>query len=83
MSDEAKLRTGARLNNIWDGTPIDRVRAGDGSSVIAGKRVSLHLMAQPEAAGRFLSDPTLRDLGLHGRILMSAPPPKAGSRFSE
>ena len=61
MNDEAKLRTGARLNSIWDGTPIDRIRAGDGSSVIAGKRVAFHLMAQPEAASRFLSDATLRD----------------------
>jgi hypothetical protein len=81
MNDEARLRTAARLNSIWDGTPIDRVRAGDGSSVINGKRVALHLMAQPEAASRFLADRTLRDIGLTGRLLMSAPAPKAGTRL--
>ncbi len=81
LSDEARLRSGARLSSLWDGEPIDRVRSGDGSTVIVGRRVALHLMAQPDAAARFLSDPTLRDQGLLSRFLISSPAPTAGTRM--
>jgi hypothetical protein len=80
MSDEARLRSAARLSSLWDGEPIDRVRSGDGASVIVGKRLSLHLMAQPEIAAAFLSDETLRDQGLLSRVLVSAPAGTAGTR---
>ena len=32
---------------LWDGEPIRRVRQGDGSIVLPGRRVSMHLMVQP------------------------------------
>jgi hypothetical protein len=80
MSDEARIRSAARLSSLWDGEPIDRVRSGDGVSVIVGKRLSLHLMAQPGIAMGFLSDATLRDQGLLSRVLISAPAGRAGSR---
>jgi hypothetical protein len=81
MSPEAKLRTIAGLSGIWDGSPIKRVRALDGSSIIGGKRVALHLMAQPEAAAQMLTDPVLLDQGFLSRVLVSAPASTAGTRF--
>jgi hypothetical protein len=81
MSPDAKLRTAAGLSGVWDGSPIKRVRSLDGSSIIAGKRVALHLMAQPEAAARMLTDPVLSDQGFPNRLLVSAPASTAGTRF--
>ena len=81
MSPDAKLRTIAGLSGIWDGSLIKRVRALDGSSIIGGKRVALHLMAQPEAAAQMLTDPVLLDQGFLSRVLVSAPSSTAGTRF--
>jgi hypothetical protein len=81
MSDEARIRSAARLSSLWDGEPIDRVRSGDGASVIVGKRLAMHLMAQPGIAAAFLSDDTLRDQGLLSRVLISAPAGTAGTRM--
>ncbi len=36
MSDDNKLRTAAGLSSVWDGEPIRRVRAGDGSIILPG-----------------------------------------------
>lgn len=81
MSDEAKLRTAAGLSCLWDGTPIQRVRAGDGASVLPGRRVCMHLMAQPDVCGTFLSDRVLTDQGLLSRVLVTAPATTMGSRL--
>lgn len=81
MSDDAKLRTAAGFSCLWDGTPIQRVRAGDGASVLPGRRVCMHLMAQPEVCGAFLCDRVLTDQGLLSRVLVTAPESTMGSRF--
>lgn len=81
MSEEAKLRSAARLSSLWDGEPIDRIRAGEAANVLVGRRLALHLMAQPEAAAIFLNDPVLRDQGLLSRLLIAAPEPRAGTRL--
>lgn len=81
MSDDNKLRTAAMLSELWDGKPIKRVRAGDGVSILPGRRLSLHVMVQPDAAVGFLADRTLRDQGLLSRVLVSAPASLAGSRL--
>lgn len=36
MSDEARLRTGAGLSDMWDGKAIKRVRGGDGVTILTG-----------------------------------------------
>ena len=64
MSDDAKLRTAAGLSDVWDGSPIRRVRSGDGVSVLAGRRLSAHLMAQPAVADILFRDPLLAEQGL-------------------
>ena len=82
MREETKLMTGAALSEIFDGTPIKRVRAIDGVNILAGKRIAMHLMIQPNAAMRLLSDPVLLDQGFLSRILVSHPQTSAGTRFS-
>ncbi len=81
MQDDARLRTVAGLSSLWDGSPIRRVRAIDGASVLPGRRLAFHLMAQPDAAARMLSDPALADQGFLSRVLVSAPRSTAGARF--
>jgi hypothetical protein len=81
MADENRLRTVAGLSSLWDGAPIKRVRAGDGASVLPGRRLALHLMAQPDAAARMLSDPVLVDQGFLTRLLVAAPQSTAGTRL--
>lgn len=81
MSDETALRTAAGLSLLWDGSPVDRVRSGDGASKIFGRRVALHLMAQPRATFKWLSNPVLRDQGLFSRCLVAYPQSTAGTRM--
>ena len=81
MREEAKLRTSAALSIMWDGTPIRRVRAGDGAVLLPGRRLALHLMVQPDVGNMLLSDSLLADQGLLSRLLVTAPPSAAGSRF--
>jgi hypothetical protein len=71
MTPEAMLRTAAGLSCLWDGEPIKRVRAGDGLSILPGRRVALHLMAQPDVAAVMLSE----------SLLVTAPESNAGSRL--
>lgn len=80
MSDDNRLRTAAGLSGLWDGEPVRRVRAGDGTTVLPGRRVALHLMMQPGVAARFLSDRELLDQGLLSRMLVCAPESRAGTR---
>lgn len=81
MSDDAKLRSAAALSNLWDGEAWKRVRSIDGAHTIADKRLSMHLMLQPEVAGLLVSDPVLRDQGLASRLLVTYPETTMGTRF--
>ena len=81
MSKDHKLKTSAALSSTWDGDPIKRVRAGDGVVTLPGRRVALHLMAQPEVSARLLSDRDLEDQGILSRLLVTAPETAAGTRM--
>jgi hypothetical protein len=81
MNDDNRLKTAAMLSELWDGKPVKRVRALDGVSILPGRRLSVHVMIQPDAAGVFLSNCTLRDQGLLSRLLTAAPTSMAGSRL--
>src|SRR5262249_37779950 len=83
MNDEAKLRTATGLSNFWDGEPIRRVRATDGSSILVGRRLSLHLRVQPAIADLLLTDEIVGGQGLLSRMLMVRPASLAGTRFSK
>lgn len=80
MAHESRLRTAAGFSERWDGSPAKRVRAGDGLTLLYGRRLSMHLLAQREATGQFMADPVLLDQGLLSRILIAAPPSRAGAR---
>ena len=81
MSDDAKLRTASGLSGFWDGEPIKRVRALDGSTVLPGRRVAMHLMAQPEVAAIWFGDRLLVEQGLLSRVLATAPEAASGQRM--
>ncbi len=81
MTDDAKLRTASGLSCLWDGETIKRVRAGDGATMLPGRRVALHLMAQPDVAAVMLSDRLLLDQGFLSRCLVTAPVSTTGSRM--
>ncbi len=81
MSDDAKLRTAAGLSDLWDGGEIKRVRASDGSIILPGRRVAMHLLAQPGVAAAMLADPKLLDQGLLSRCLVTAPESIIGTRM--
>ena len=81
MSEDNKLLTAAGLSGLWDGEPIKRVRAGDGTSVLPGRRVAMHLMAQPDVAAIMLSDRMLLSQGLLSRCLVTAPELISGTRL--
>jgi len=81
MSEDAKLRTAAALSELWDGKPVKRLRASEGVTIMAGRRLALHVLVQPEAGAAFLADGALRDQGLLSRVLVAAPRPRAGDRL--
>jgi len=82
MTEEAKLRTATGLSKFWDGAPVDRVRALEGTLYLEGRRLSLHLMVQPRVGDLLLRDGLLIDQGLASRLLVSAPESAAGTRLS-
>lgn len=81
MSRENKKRTAGGFSELWDGEPLTRVRAGDGNSVLAGRRVSMHLMVQPGIAADVLSDHLLADQGFLSRVLICFPASSMGTRL--
>ncbi len=81
MREEKKLLSAAAYSSLWDGEPIRRVRAGDGSVMLPGRRLAIHLMAQPDVAANMLSDRVLADQGLLSRMLVAAPKSAAGTRY--
>lgn len=83
MNDENRLKTAGAFCNLWDAKPVKRIRAGDGTVILPGKRVSVHLMAQPSVANVMLSNRMFEDQGLLSRFLFSAPDSTIGTRFSK
>jgi DNA polymerase III delta prime subunit len=77
----AKLRTAAGLSAVWDGGPLKRVRARNGVSVLAGRRVTVHLMVQPDVAAIWFGDRLLVEQGLMSRVLVTAPEAESGRRI--
>ncbi|MGH9677273.1 MAG: DUF3987 domain-containing protein, partial [Candidatus Acidiferrum sp.] len=69
------------LSKLWDGAPIRRVRAGDGVSIMPGRRLALHLMGQPRVMAGLFADRDLKDQGFLSRLLVCAPTSTAGTRF--
>ncbi len=81
MNADNATKTAAGYNSLWDGSPVRRMRAGDGPTVLRSRRLSMHVMIQPLLAERWLSDPMLRDQGLFSRLLICAPKSLQGTRL--
>jgi hypothetical protein len=80
MQTENQLKTAAGLSSLWDGKPITRSRASDGTIKLYGRRASLHLMQQGVAL-QFMGNPILQDQGMLSRCLASYPDSTSGTRF--
>ena len=74
------MRTAAGLSKLWDCGELSRVRSGDGSAKLYGKRTASHLMVQPVIAERVLSNPVLVGQGVLARSLLAYPDGTAGTR---
>jgi hypothetical protein len=84
LSEEAELRTIAMLSRLWQGDRIDRVRATDSEHVVLyGRRLSMHLLVQPDVATRMLGKTLYRSQGFLARWLMAWPDSLAGTRLHD
>lgn len=77
-----RVHASAAFSDLWGGKPVKRVRSGDGASVLAHRRLSIHIMVQPQVAALLLGDNLLNDQGILSRCLIVKPKSTAGSRFS-
>lgn len=81
FNDEARMRTAALFNTLWDGDPIRRLRVGTGEKFLPGRRCSAHVMLQPVVADTLFGDTMFDGIGLLARMLIVAPNSTAGTRF--
>lgn len=81
MQELTKTATLARLDKLWDGSHFDRVRGGDGVSVLYNRRISLHLMIQPVIAEKLFADDIANGQGFLARCLATYPASTAGTRL--
>jgi hypothetical protein len=81
MNSENRQKTLAAFNDLWQGNPIRRTRSGEGHMTLYGRRVAVHLMAQPGVVRSFMADPMAADTGFAARFLMCEPPSTIGTRM--
>jgi hypothetical protein len=81
MNSDNRQKTLAGLNDLWQGHPIRRTRASDGHATLYGRRLAVHLMAQPGVARAFMADELATDTGFLPRFLICEPPSTIGTRL--
>jgi hypothetical protein len=81
MNSDNRQKTLAALNDLWQGNPIRRTRAGDGHASLYGRRLAVHLMVQPAVARKFMADPLAADTGFLPRFLICEPRSTIGTRM--
>jgi len=64
MNQDNQLKTAAGLSELWDGVRISRVRATDETTILYGRRLSMHVMVQPVVAHSVLSNAILLGQGI-------------------
>ena len=72
-SKDHQIKTATGLSELWDGTEIDRLRGGDGSLLLYGRRVALHIMIQPSLLPLLFGDAMLAGQGFLARLLLAFP----------
>lgn len=80
MNSENQLKTAAGFCGFWDNGSTNRIRAGEGNSVINGRRVSTHWMFQPNVSELLLGNSQLKGQGLLSRCLTVFPESTVGTR---
>jgi len=80
LNNDNALKTLARWCKLWDGSPFDRVRAGDGSGCLYGRRMAMHQLAQPDVMAKLLADRMANGQGFLARCLVAWPESTIGSR---
>ncbi|MEF8718232.1 MAG: YfjI family protein [Candidatus Accumulibacter necessarius] len=80
LNSDNALKTMARWCKIWDGSPFDRVRAGDGAAILYGRRMAMHQLAQPDVMTLLLADRMANGQGLLSRCLVAWPESTIGTR---
>ena len=83
LNTDNALKTMARWCKLWDGSPFDRVRGGDGAGILYGRRMALHQLAQPDVMVMLLSDRMANGQGLLARCLAAWPDSTIGTRQVE
>ena len=81
MNQDNQLKTAAGLSELWDGVRISRVRATDETTILYGRRLSMHVMVQPVVAHSVLSNAILLGQGILSRCLIAWPTSTAGTRL--
>jgi putative DNA primase/helicase len=82
LNSDNALKTMARWCKLWDGSEFDRVRSGDGSGILYGRRMALHQLSQPDVMVKLLSDPTANGQGFLARCLTAWPSSTIGTRHT-
>ncbi len=81
LNNDNQIKTAAGICELWDGRAITRVRSSEGTSLIAGRRLSVHIMTQPAIAQMLLSNKTLGEQGFLSRFLVCYPNTTCGQRL--
>lgn len=81
MNSDNRQKTLSAINDLWQGQPIRRTRAGDGHLTLFGRRLAVHLMVQPSVARAFMADPMAADTGFLPRFLICEPTSTIGTRL--
>jgi hypothetical protein len=82
MTNEARGRMIGCMSQLWDGSTLQRTRAGEGESgELDNRRLSSHLMVQPIVSAEVLADKLLLGQGFLARFLICHEDSLAGTRF--
>lgn len=76
MTPEHRAKTAGVFSGLWDNGHLSVSRATGPRVERYGRRVALHWLIQPQAAGETLGDPLLSALGFWPRFLAAWPAPQ-------
>lgn len=80
MAKENMLKTLSDFSKLWDVSSEIRVRAGAGMTSTKGKRVSMHIMMQPDVAAMLFHQRIAHNQGFLPRVLVVWPESLRGTR---
>lgn len=82
MGKERITGTLAKLNSLWDGEGVERIRAGEEAVICRDRRLSLFFQVQPHLSAQVLTHPIVRDIGFLSRLLICRPESAIGTRLA-